>query len=58
MISSAVAAHSNGTESSFHEAMYLLIESMRRRTEPNVPRRIAWRVIIPNLCRSKIGFPL
>jgi hypothetical protein len=47
-ISAADAFHTNGSASSFQLAIYWLILLMSSAKDLNEPRRIAWRVMIPN----------
>src|SRR6476660_8700311 len=46
-ISSAVLVHPNGWHRSFQASMKVSMAPMRSLTEVNVPRQIAWRVMIP-----------
>src|SRR3954453_15011400 len=47
-MSSAVAVHVNGFELAFQWSMYSRIGLIRTVTEVKVPRRMAWRVMMPN----------
>ena len=47
MIVSASLVHTKGSQRSFQPSMKAVIASISSRTELNVPRRMAWRVMIP-----------
>ena len=47
MIVSASLVQTNGSQRSFQPLMNAVMASVRSRTEPKVPRRMAWRVMIP-----------
>src|SRR6185295_2465954 len=47
-MSSAVAVHTNGLELAFQWSMYSRICLIRTVTEVKVPRRMDWRVMMPN----------
>jgi hypothetical protein len=47
MIWSAVLVQVKGSQRSFQPSMKLPIAAMRSLTEVKVPRRMAWRVMIP-----------
>ena len=46
-ISSAVLVQTKGWQRSFHPLMNASMAPMRSLTEMNVPRRMAWRVMMP-----------
>ena len=48
MMSSAVLVQTKGWRRSFQPATKARILAFRSRTEPKLPRRIAWRSMIPN----------
>jgi hypothetical protein len=47
MIVSASLVQTNGWQRSFQPLMNAVIDSIRSSTELKLPRRIAWRVMIP-----------
>jgi hypothetical protein len=47
MISSAVLVQANGWQRSFQPSMKRRMALVRSLTDRNVPRRMAWRVMIP-----------
>ena len=54
-ISSAVLVQTNGWQRSFQASMKVSMAAMRSLTEVNVPRRIAWRVMIPKNTETRFS---
>src|SRR5215212_469274 len=55
MIWSAVLVQTKGWQRSFHPSMKIPIAAIRSLTEVKVPRRMAWRVMIPKKISTMLG---
>ena len=55
MMSSAFLVQTKGSQRSFQPSMNVWIAAMRSLTEVKVPRRIAWRVMIPRKISARFS---
>ena len=55
MIASASLVQTKGVQRSFQPSMNAVMASVRSRTEPKVPRRMACRVMIPKKISTRLS---